>query len=78
MNECREFWRYEGKQDRPIIVNHKGILIDGYAMYLVLLEHKEEIEKHIEHMAETVKPLGKINSTARHQIAEMIAYCIRR
>lgn len=42
MCECREFWRYEGKQDRPIVVNHNNILIDGYVMYLILLEHKEE------------------------------------
>lgn len=42
MCECREFWRYEGKQDRPIVVNHKGYLVDGYIQYLVLLEHKEE------------------------------------
>ena len=42
MCECREFWRYEHKQDRPIVLNHKGVLIDGYVMYKVLMEHKEE------------------------------------
>lgn len=42
MCECREFWRYEGKQDRPIVINRKGFLIDGYYMYLVLLEHCEK------------------------------------
>lgn len=42
MCECREFWRYEGKQDRPIVVNHNNVLIDGYVMYLILKEHKEE------------------------------------
>lgn len=41
MCECRKFWRYEGKQDRPIVVNDKGYLVDGYVMYLTLLEHKE-------------------------------------
>lgn len=42
MCECREFWRYEGKQDRPIVVNQKGYLVDGYVMYLILKEHKEK------------------------------------
>lgn len=42
MRECREFWRYEQKQDRPIVVNHKGYLVDGYVMYCILKEHKEE------------------------------------
>ena len=42
MCECREFWRYEQKQDRPIVLNRKGVLIDGYCMYLILKEHKEE------------------------------------
>lgn len=42
MNECREFWRYEGKQDRPIVLDSNGYLIDGYIMYLILMEHKEE------------------------------------
>lgn len=45
MNECREFWRYEGEQDRPIILDGNGYLIDGYVMYLVLIEHKEEYAK---------------------------------
>lgn len=42
MCECREFWRYEGKQDRPIVLSSKGYLVDGYVMYLILMEHKEE------------------------------------
>ena len=42
MCECREFWRYEQKQDRPIVLNRKGVLVDGYVMFLILKEHKEE------------------------------------
>lgn len=42
MIECREFWRYEGKQDRPIVLNKKNMLVDGYIQYLILVEHKEE------------------------------------
>lgn len=42
MNECREFWRMYGCQDRYIVVDHDNTLIDGYIMYKVLMEHKEE------------------------------------
>ena len=42
MNECREYWRYNLKQDRPIIINYKGYLVDGYVMYCILKEHKEK------------------------------------
>lgn len=42
MNECRYNWRMYGKQDRVIVVNNENTLIDGYVMYLTLMEHKEE------------------------------------
>lgn len=42
MNECRYNWRMYGKQDRYIVVDHDNTLIDGYIMYKVLMEHKEE------------------------------------
>ena len=42
INECREFWRLERKQDRPIVLNSKRYLVDGYVMYLILMENKEE------------------------------------
>lgn len=42
MQECRYNWRMYGKQDRYIVVDHNNVLIDGYCMYLVLMEHKEE------------------------------------
>lgn len=42
MNECRYNWRMYRKQDRYIVVDHNNVLIDGYCMYLVLMEHKEE------------------------------------
>lgn len=45
INECREFWRYEGEQDRPIVLDSNGYLIDGYVMYLILMEHKEKYAK---------------------------------
>ena len=42
MNECRYNWRFYKKQDRYIVVDHDNTLIDGYIMYKVLMEHKEE------------------------------------
>ena len=48
MIECREIWRYEGKQDRPIVLNKKNMLIGGYVMYKVLMEHKEEYAEVIQ------------------------------
>ena len=45
MNECRYNWRMFNKQDRYIVVDHNNVLIDGYVMYIVLKEHKEEYAK---------------------------------
>lgn len=42
MCECRYNWRMYGKQDRYIVVDSEGYLIDGYIQYLILVEHKEE------------------------------------
>ena len=50
MSECRYNWRTYGKQDRFVVVNHDNVLVDGYVMYLVLMEHKEEyVEVKISH-----------------------------
>ena len=42
MNECRHNWKTYNLQDRYIVVNNDNVLIDGYCMYLVLMENKEE------------------------------------
>lgn len=42
MEECRFNWRMYHKQDRYIVVDNEGYLIDGYIQYLILKEHKEE------------------------------------
>lgn len=42
MHECRDYYLKHGTQDRVIVVNHSGELIDGYIMYLVLQELGEE------------------------------------
>lgn len=35
---CAEHFSKTGKQDRPLVINHNGVLIDGYIQYLVLKE----------------------------------------
>ena len=50
MQECRENWNKYKKQDRYIVVNHEGYLIDGYIQYLILKENNiEESEIKIGH-----------------------------
>lgn len=39
MKECRDFWNENHKQDRYIVVNHDGVLVDGYIQYLILKEN---------------------------------------
>lgn len=38
-NECREYYRQNGKIDKDIIINRYGFLVDGYIRYLILLEN---------------------------------------
>jgi hypothetical protein len=38
MAECRNHYLSTGKQDRDIVVSHKGVLVDGYIQYLILKE----------------------------------------
>lgn len=42
MEECRRVWKEFERQDRYIVVNPKGVLIDGYIQYLVLKENGVE------------------------------------
>ena len=50
MNECREYWNEYHSQDRYVVINHDGFLIDGYIQYLILKENGvEEAEIKISH-----------------------------
>lgn len=42
IQECKLYWKTYGCQDRDIILNQKGYLIDGYIQYLVLQEQNEK------------------------------------
>lgn len=45
MKECRDNWNEYHQQDRWIVVDDNGYLIDGYIMYLVLKENNVEEAK---------------------------------
>ena len=45
MNECRENWNTFHRQDRYLVVNQNGYLIDGYVMFCVLKENEVEEAK---------------------------------
>lgn len=48
MEKCRYNWNTLGIQDRYLVVNHGGYLIDGYVLYLVLKENNiEEVDVKI-------------------------------
>lgn len=50
INECRRNWLIHGKQDRYIVVDQQGKLVDGYIMYLILKEQNvQEAEVKIWH-----------------------------
>lgn len=50
MCECRYNWNTYHRQDRYIVVNQDGYLIDGYVQYLVLKENNiDEAEIKISH-----------------------------
>ena len=42
VEEYRNYYNRNGVQAKPIIVNRKGVLIDGYIQYLILKENGEE------------------------------------
>ena len=47
MNRIRHNYIKYGVQDKPIVLNEDGFLIDGYARYLILKEFGEEYAKCI-------------------------------
>ena len=42
LEECRYNWRMYDKPDRFIVIDQDNTLVDGYCLYLILQEHKEE------------------------------------
>lgn len=53
VQECRKFWAKNHKQDRYLVVNEEGYLIDGYIQYLILKENKvDEAEIQISNVRE--------------------------
>ena len=42
IDACKEHWIKTGRQSKYIVIDKENRLTDGYVMYLVLMEHKEE------------------------------------
>lgn len=42
LHKCYQHWIETHKQDRDIVINHKGYLVDGYVQYIILMELGEE------------------------------------
>ena len=40
MDACREYYKQNGRIDKPIIVSRSGYVLDGYIRYLILKEKK--------------------------------------
>lgn len=76
MNECRKFWEMCNKQDRYVVVNKKGYLIDGYVQYLVLKENGiEDVEIRVGRFTKkrwNRKPLKSLYPNYREQITTYI------
>lgn len=45
LDRIRKYYEEYGSIDRPLIVNHNNILLDGYIRYLVLKENDAEYTK---------------------------------
>jgi ParB-like chromosome segregation protein Spo0J len=42
LNKTRNYYLKHGRIDKPIIINHKNLLLDGYKRYLILKENGVE------------------------------------
>ena len=72
VQECRKFWAKNHKQDRYVVVNEEGYLIDGYIQYLILKENKvDEVEIQISNVRKNKwRRMGK--DTYRNQLTTYI------
>lgn len=69
MNFCREFYRDNGYIDKPIIVDGRGVLIDGYIRYLVLKENNvNETNVVVRGGISAMQPNIKIYVFGKHQM----------
>lgn len=80
MKVCRDFWKENECQDRYLVVNRDGYLVDGYIMYLVLKENGcneavvEFSDRKIKRRARIKKPVNIecINSPTKMTYKNML------
>lgn len=71
MEECRKFWEMCNKQDRYIVVNRKGYLIDGYVQYLILKENGiENVEVRVGNNKKKIWKRRSLNSLSCDEYKE--------
>jgi hypothetical protein len=72
MNECRKIWNKYNTQDRYIVVNRSGYLIDGYVQYLVLKENgiEEAMTYTSEYRRRYLKRIPKMSNSADYRNKE--------
>lgn len=69
MKFCREFYKNNGYIDKPIIVDGRGVLIDGYIRYLVLRENNvNEVNVVVRGDISSRQPNTKIYVFGKHQM----------
>ena len=69
MNRVKRYFLKYGELDKPIIINHKKELVDGYIRYLVLKEFDVEDIKQYRYKRENSKVITYMAST---QISKVI------
>ena len=58
LDECRMWWRFHNKQNKYIVVDSNGRLLDGYIMYCVLKENGIE-EAEVREVKNTKRYINK-------------------
>ncbi len=74
MNRIRHNYIKYGVQDKPIVLDKNGFLIDGYARYLILQEFGEEYAKCI-HKKNVIKKIPNYKKTPTYYIYGLHSGC---
>lgn len=74
MDACREYYKQNGRIDKPIIVSRSGYVLDGYIRYLILKENNVEETDVVVAGGKLNAPKVKTYVFGRHQGSDK-EYC---
>lgn len=74
MNRVRRNYIKYGVQDKPIVLDKDGFLVDGYARYLILQEFGEEYAKCV-HKKNAIKKIPNYKKTPTYYIYGVHSHC---